>query len=94
MPTFGFNKKMGEYEITEINGNRVGKLKLKEEKGYIKWNENEIIDVEFKALMLGSAFLIMSSYGNYNKIMAVLSFLMFVLGIFWFIFKLLTSEDY
>ena len=93
MPIFGFDK-TGEYEITEINGNRVGKMKLKEEKGYIKWNENEIIDVEFKALMLGSAFLIMSSYGNYNKIMAVLSFLLFVLGIFWFIFKLLTSEDY
>ena len=82
-----------EYEITGINGNLLGKLKLKEEKGYINWNENEIIDAEFKALMLGSAFLIMRSYGNYNIIIAVCSLLLFVLGIFMFIFKFQTSED-
>ena len=92
MPTFGYDK-TGEYDIIGINGNRLGKLKLKEEKGYIKWNENEIMVVEFKALLLGSAFLIMRSYGNFKKIMAVVSLLVFVLGIIMFIFKLLTSED-
>ena len=84
MPTFGYNKE-GEYEIKGINGNRFGKFKLDSGKGYIKWKENETIDVEFKALVLGSAFLINGSYGNYNQIMVVCSILFFVLGIIGFL---------
>ena len=88
MPTFGYDKE-GEYEITGINGNRFGKLKLESGKGYIKWKENETIDVEFKALVLGSAFLINGSYGNYNQIMVVCTILFIVLGIIGLIIKLI-----
>lgn len=88
MPQFGYDI-AGEYYI-KGNGNHLGKLKLKESKGYITWNVN--VDVEVKALVLGSAFLIMESYESYNKIVLICGLLVFVLGIIGLVFKLVVAE--
>ena len=46
------------------------------DEGYIEWNENEeTMDVEMKALLLGSSFLVKGSYRNYKR------YLLFVLAL-------------
>ena len=42
------------------------------DEGYIEWNENEeTMDVEMKALLLGSAFLVKGSYRNYKRYLLI-----------------------
>ena len=42
------------------------------DEGYIEWNENEeTMDVEMKALLLGSAFLVKGSYHNYKRYLLI-----------------------
>ena len=77
----------GEYGIYGTEKNKLGKLKLKEQKGYVDWKGNA--EVEFKALVVGSAFLTIKTYGGYNKIVGVFSVILTIIGIIVFIIKVL-----
>ena len=78
----------GEFKIKGPNGNKLGKLKLIDE-GYIEWKENEeTMDVEMKALLLGSAFLVKGSYRNYKKYLLIVLALI-ILPLIYKIVKLL-----
>merc|ERR1712141_688269 len=85
------------YEIKDCNsGNNLGNLIMTNDWS-IEWNKNEEIDPELKALMLGSAFLIMESHARRDKIVLILCVVIAViLGIISAITKLivhLTGAD-
>ena len=76
--------------LKDPNGNKLGRLKLINE-GYIEcmWKENEeTMDFEMKALLLGSAFLVKGSYRNYKKYLLIVLALI-ILPLIYKIVKLL-----
>ena len=78
----------GEFKIKGPNGNKLGKIKLIDE-GYIEWKKNEeTMDVEMKALLLGTAFLVKGSYRNYKKYLFIVLALI-ILPLIYKIVKLL-----